>query len=133
VDDIGLGKFLANSLVTMEFAFLLILNVTLFIFREKKAKWFLFSIILNIISAVYFGGYVHSLIVFFNLVIWPLFNLVFILILLIKYIVISFKNRNEERINHKKFRIINIILGVILSILIIWFSIVAWFFLRFFL
>jgi hypothetical protein len=132
MDGIGFGEVLANLLVIMGFSLLLILNVILFIIKERKAKLSLVSIILNIISVVFFGSYAYNLIFLFNLIAWPLFNLIFMLMLLIKHVSISFKNRKKKKLNSKKIKIRNILLGVVLSIFIIWFSIVAWFFFKIF-
>jgi hypothetical protein len=132
MDGIGFGEVLANLLVIMGFSLLLILNVILFIIKEKKAKLSLLSIILNIISVVFFGGYAYNLIFLFNLIAWPLFNLIFMLMVLIKHVSISFKNRKKKKLNSKKIKIRNILLGVVLSIFVIWFSIVAWFFFKIF-
>jgi hypothetical protein len=132
MDGIGFGEVLANLLVTMGFSLLLILNVILFIIKERKAKLSLVSIILNIISVVFFGSYAYNLIFLFNLIVWPLFNLIFMLMVLIKHVSISFKNRKKKKLNSKKNKIRNILLGVVLSIFVIWFSIVAWFFFKIF-
>jgi hypothetical protein len=132
MDGVGFGEVLANLLVIMGFSLLLILNVILFIIKDKKAKLSLISIILNIISVIFFGGYAYNLIFLFNLIAWPLFNLIFMLMLLIKHVSISFKNRKKKKLNSKKIKIRNILLGVVLSIFVIWFSVIAWFLFKIF-
>lgn len=127
-DDIGLGKFLANSIITMGMLFLLIMNVILIYFKEKIAKWILISIILNIISAVYFGGYASNLIVNLNLIYWPLANLLFIIWLSVKNIVLYKKNKEEYKTEHKQSNTKKVIFRLLLIILTLWFFAVTGYF-----
>jgi len=129
-DDIGLGKFLANSLITIGMLFLLIADTILIYVGVRFANWIFVSIILNIISSVYFTGYAAKTIVSFNLFYWPLANLLFIIYFSIKNIVSYRKNRDKYRIDHKQSRARKIIIRILLAILFLWFLAVVGYFLH---
>lgn len=124
-----IGKFIANSILTAGWLFLLILDIILLYLNEKKAKWIAVSIILNIIAGVYFGGYANELIVFFNLVIWPSINFLVIGGFFIKNIILYTRDKEKYKIEHKQSDTKKRLFKIAIIILTIWiFAVVGYFF-----
>ena len=130
LDDIGLGKFFANSIITAGMLFLIMLDVLLIYINEKKAKWILLSIIANIISAICFGAYAARLIVNINLIVWPFVNLIFVSQLCLKNIALYRSDKEKYKTSHKQSDLKKIVIKLILAVLLIWFLAVTWFFVR---
>lgn len=79
IDSIGLGGFLASVVISM--AVLLAVIIFLFLIRKKSQ----FSIIwlscsLNVIAFLYFMGSTSYFISTFNIIIWPIINLILIVL-----------------------------------------------------
>lgn len=79
IDSIGLGGFLASVVISM--AVLLSVIIFLFLIRKKSQ----FSIIwlscsLNVIVFLYFMGSTSYFISTFNIIIWPIINLILIVL-----------------------------------------------------
>ncbi len=79
IDSIGLGGFLASVVISM--AVLLAVIIFLFLIRKKSQ----FSIIwlscsLNVIAFLYFMGTTSYFISTFNIIIWPIINLILIVL-----------------------------------------------------
>ena len=130
LDDVGAGAFFANATITIGMLFLLIMNIVLIYLKERKAKWILISIALNIFSSIYFGGYAANSIVFFNLFCWPLANFIFITWLYVKNIVLYRKDKERYKNEHQQSKARRIIIKIFLVVLIVWLIVVVWFFFR---
>ncbi|MCK9378671.1 MAG: hypothetical protein M0P97_00820 [Candidatus Moranbacteria bacterium] len=80
IDSIGLGEFIANWVAVI---LLVVIFVSVFIFYKKnKFKGLLIgSIFLNILSYFYFIGTSSYAVFIFNVLIWPIINI----ILIVKY------------------------------------------------
>lgn len=124
-DDIGLGKFLANSIITMAILGMLIINLILIYIKEKYAKLTLVSTILNTISAVYFGGYAKKSIVDLNLFYWPLANMVFILWLSANNIILYRRNKELYRASRQQSTAWRVVLKGGLIALVAWLILVV--------
>lgn len=79
IDSIGLGDFLANMIVWL--CLFLAVGVFLFLLRKKSLlSWVWLSCSLNVVAFLYFMGSVSYFISIFNIIIWPVINIILIVL-----------------------------------------------------
>ncbi len=77
IDSIGLGNFLANAIVLTA----LFLSVAIFLFLLRKKSLFSLtwlSCSLNVTSFLYFMGSTSYIISAFNIIVWPIINIILV-------------------------------------------------------
>ncbi len=78
IDSIGLGGFLASAVIFI--ALLLAIIIFLFLIRKKSRLSIIWlSCSFNVIAFLYFMGSTSYFISTFNIVIWPIINIILIM------------------------------------------------------
>lgn len=92
IDDIGMGKYIADSLSLILLVAAFGGGLIFLLFKHKYISLIWTSIFLNILSVFYFIGISGVVLVAINFYIWPLANITLIIFLFLKY-----KNKNGKR------------------------------------
>ena len=93
IDSIGLGEFVANAISLFILMSALVGGFLMFYFKRKYIAIVWISILLNILSSFYFLGVSLYMMPVINFFIWPIVNIVLIIILTVKYL--KSKKKNE--------------------------------------
>jgi hypothetical protein len=92
IDDIGMGKYIADELSLILLIIAIGGGLILLLLKHRYMSLIWTSIFLNILSVFYFMGISGVVLVAINFYIWPLVSLLLAVILFLKY-----KNKNEKR------------------------------------
>lgn len=79
IDSIGLGGFLANTVISISLLLSLVFFLSL-VRKKRELAWIWLSCSFNAVAFLYFMGSVSRLVSLFVVVVWPILNITFIIL-----------------------------------------------------